>query len=96
MKENGLGVRPRRRFAATADSAHNGPIFANLTKGIELGGPNLLRVADITCIAIAIGFVHLAVILDAWSRRIVGSAIGRRIDARLTLAALRGASPFIE
>jgi putative transposase len=48
-------------------------------------------VADITYIAIAAGFVYLAAILDAWSRRVVGYAIGRRIDARLALAALRAA-----
>ena len=50
-----------------------------------------LWVADITYIAIATGFVYLAAILDAWSRRVVGYAIGRRIDARLALAALRAA-----
>lgn len=91
MKENGLSVRPRRRFVVTTDSSHNGPIFANLTKKITLSGPNRLWVADITYIAIASGFVYLAVILDAWSRRVVGYAIGQRIDARLTLAALRAA-----
>jgi putative transposase len=50
---------------------------------------NQLWVADITYIAIATGFVYLAAILDAWSRRVVGYAIGKRIDARLALAALR-------
>src|SRR5262249_18725347 len=48
-------------------------------------------VADITYIVIATGFVYLAAILDAWSRRVVGYAIGKRIDARLALAALRAA-----
>jgi putative transposase len=52
---------------------------------------NQLWVADITYIAIATGFVYLAAILDAWSRRVVGYAIGKRIDARLALAALRTA-----
>ncbi len=91
MKENGLSVRPRRRFVATTESAHDSPIFANLTQSIVPGGPNQLWVADITYIAIVSGFVYLAVILDAWSRRVVGYAIGRRIDARLTLTALRAA-----
>src|SRR6202047_5245495 len=50
---------------------------------------NQLWVADITYIAIATGFVDRAAILDAWSRRVVGYAIGKRIDARLALAALR-------
>ena len=52
---------------------------------------NQLWVADITYIAIATGFIYLAAILDAWSRRVVGYAIGKRIDARLALAALRAA-----
>src|SRR3954468_795358 len=54
-------------------------------------GPNQLWVADITYVAIATGFVYLAAILDAWSRRVVGYAISRSIDARLTIAALDAA-----
>ncbi len=91
MKDNGLTVRPRRRFVVTTDSDHDGPIFANLAKHVSPTGPNQLWVADITYIAIASGFVYLAAILDAWSRRVMGYAIGRRIDARLTLAALKAA-----
>jgi putative transposase len=91
MREHGLTVRPRRRFVATTDSDHDGPIFPNLAKDVLPTGPNELWVADITYIAIAAGFVYLAAILDAWSRRVVGYAIGRRIDARLALAALRAA-----
>ena len=91
MQENGLTVRPRRRFVVTTDSSHGGPVFPNRAKTVELSGPNQLWVADITYIAIATGFVYLAAILDAWSRRVVGYAIGRRIDARLTLAALKAA-----
>jgi putative transposase len=91
MKENGLSVRPRRRFVVTTDSDHDGPIFPNLARDMAPTGPNQLWVADITFIAIATGFVYLAAILDAWSRRVVGYAIGRRIDARLALAALKAA-----
>ena len=91
MQEHGLTVRPRRRYVATTDSDHDGPIFPNLAKDVAPTGPNELWVADITYIAIAAGFVYLAAILDAWSRRVVGYAIGRRIDARLALAALRAA-----
>jgi transposase InsO family protein len=54
-------------------------------------GPDQLWVADITYVAIASGFVYVAVILDAWSRRVVGYAISRSIDARLTIAALKAA-----
>lgn len=84
MKENGLSVRPRPRFVATTDSNHDGPIFNDLARDARLS-------ADITYIAIAYGFVYLAAALDAWSRRVVDYAIGRRIDARLALAALRAA-----
>lgn len=91
MRENGLTVGPRRRFVTTTDGDHGGPIFADLAKDANPAGPNQLWVADITYIAIASGFVYLAAILDAWSRRVVGYAIGRRIDARLTLAALKAA-----
>ena len=83
MKENDLSVRPRRRFVVTTDSDHDGPIFPNLREDVAPTGPNQLWVADITFIAIAVGFVYLAAILDAWSRRVVGYAIGRRVDARL-------------
>ena len=54
-------------------------------------GPNQLWVADLTYIALATGFVYLAAILDAWSRRVVGYASSRSVDARLTLAALKSA-----
>jgi putative transposase len=91
MKENGLTVRSRRRFVVTTDSNHDGPIFPNLAQSIVPTDVNQLWVADITYIAIATGFVYLAAILDAWSRRVVGYAIGKRIDARLALAALRTA-----
>jgi putative transposase len=91
MKECGLSAQPRRRFVATTDSDHDGPIFPNLARDVVPVGPNQLWVADITYIAIAAGFVYLAAILDAWSRRVVGYAIGQRIDARLALAALRAA-----
>ena len=84
-------MRPRRRYVVTTDSEHDEPIFPNLAKDVVPTGANQLWVADITYIAIAVGFVYLAAILDAWSRRVVGYAISRRIDARLALAALRAA-----
>jgi putative transposase len=58
------------------------------SKDLEVQSPDRLRVADITYVAIAAGFVHLAAVLDAWSLRVVGYALGRRIDARLVVAAL--------
>lgn len=91
MKENALNPSRRPRFVRTTDSDHDGPIFPFIAKGFEAHGPDQLWVADITYVAIATGFVYLAVVLDAWSRRVVGYALGRRIDARLTVAALERA-----
>ena len=91
MAEQGLTVRPRRRFVATTDSDHGGPIFPNLARDLVPTGPNQLWVSDITYIAIATGFVYLAAILDAWSRRVIGYAIARVVDVRLTVAALQAA-----
>ena len=91
MREHDLQPRRRRRFVATTDSDHDQPIFPNRTKDVIVDRPDRLWVADITYVAIAVGFVYVAVILDAWSRRVVGYAISRSIDARLTMAALKSA-----
>jgi putative transposase len=91
MRVHDLQPRRRRRFVATTDSDHDRPIFPDRAKGMVVDAPNQLWVADITYIAIAAGFVYLAAILDAWSRRVVGYAISRSVDARLTLAALKAA-----
>ena len=91
MREHDLQPRMRRRFVATTDSDHDEPIFPNRMKAMIVDGPNQLWVADITYVAILTVFVYVAVILDAWSRRVVGYAISRSIDARLTVAALKAA-----
>lgn len=91
MREHDLQPRTRRRFVATTDSDHDDPIFPNRVSGMIVDGRNQLWVADITYVAISVGFVYVAVILDAWSRRVVGYAISRSIDARLTVAALEAA-----
>jgi putative transposase len=91
MREHALNPKRRRRFIATTDSNHNYPISPNLANNMMLDGPNQLWVADITYVAIMTGFVYLAAILDAWSRRVIGYAISRSIDARLAAAALKAA-----
>jgi putative transposase len=91
MREHDLQPKRRKRFVATTDSDHDGPIFPDLARDRMVDGPNQLWVADITYIAIATGFVYMAAILDAWSRRVVGYAISRSIDARLAVAALKAA-----
>jgi putative transposase len=89
MREHGLQPRRRRRYVATTDSNHDQPIFPNRAKDMIVDRPNQLWISDITYVAITTGFVYVAVVLDAWSRRVVGYAIGRSIDVRLTLTALK-------
>jgi len=91
MRIGGVQVRPRRRFIRTTHSDHDNPIFPNLARYVVVTGPNQLWVGDITYIAVAGRFVYLAVILDAWSRRVIGYALGGQIATPLTLAALRAA-----
>jgi putative transposase len=88
-REHTLQPKVRRRFVATTDSKHDGPIFPDLAKDMVPSRRDQLWVADLTYVAIPGGFAYVAVILDAWSRRVVGYAIGRSIDTRLALAALR-------
>jgi putative transposase len=88
MREHDLQPRMRRRFTKPTDSDHDQPIFPNLAKTVALDGPDQLWVTDINYVTIVGGFVYVAVILDAWSRLVVGYAISRSIDARLALAAL--------
>ena len=89
MREHDLQPKRRRRYVATTDSDHDGPIYPDRAHDLIVDGPNQLWLADITYVAITAGFVYLAAILDAWSRRVVGYAIGRSIDARLAVAALK-------
>jgi putative transposase len=91
MRQRQLQVRPLRRFVRTTDSDHDNPGFPNLAADATPTAAKQLWVADLTYVAIAVGFVYVAVILDAWSRRVVGYALARRIDTRLTLAALHAA-----
>jgi putative transposase len=91
MREHDLQPKLRRRHVVTTDSNHDSPIFANLAAKMTPDGPDQLWVADITYVTIINGFVYVAVILDAWSRRVVGFSMGRSIDARLTIAALKAA-----
>jgi len=91
MRKHDLQPKRRRRYVTTTDSNHDGLIFPYRARHLVVDGPNQLWVADITYVAINVGFVYLAAILDAWSRRVVGYAISRSIDARLAAAALKTA-----
>lgn len=91
MREHDLQPKQRRRYVVTTDSEHGGPIFQDLAKDVVLERPNQLWVADLTYVAIPGGFVYLAAILDAFSRKVVGYAISRSMDARIAVAALKSA-----
>ncbi len=88
MREHGLQPKRRRRTVVTTDSRHDSPIFPNRAQDVAMTGPNQLWVADITYVPVVGRFIYLAVALDAWSRAVVGYAISRSIDSRLTVAAL--------
>ena len=89
-RDNLLAVR-RRKFVVTTDSAHSYRVFPNLAQYLELSDVNQLWVADLTYLRLENEFVYLAVVLDAWSRKVVGWALGRNLDHPLALAALEGA-----
>ena len=89
MRKYNLFRHIKRRFIKTTDSQHLYRVYPNLLKGLEITDMNQLWVADITYIRILTGFVFLAVMLDVFSRRVVGWALAKRIDHRLTLEALR-------
>jgi len=88
MRENGLHAMFKRAFVRTTDSNHNYRVYRNLLPQMGVNDINQVWVADITYIRIQSAFVYLAVILDVYSRRVVGWALSRKIDAKLTLGAL--------
>jgi putative transposase len=90
MREDNLLCLRRRKFVvATTNSNHNRPVYPNLAGGLALTGINQLWVSDITYIRLDSEFVYLAVILDAFSRRVIGWALDRTLEDDLTIAALR-------
>jgi putative transposase len=91
MKAHDLQPKQRRRYVVTTDSEHGGPIFPDLAKDVVLERVNQLWIADLTYVAIPGGFVYLAAILDAFSRKVVGYAISRSMEARIAVAALKSA-----
>ena len=86
--DNLLCVR-KRKFVVTTDSNHGRRIYPNLAPALVLTGINQLWIADLTYIRLAEEFVFLAAILDAFSRRVIGWALGRTLENELTLTALR-------
>jgi putative transposase len=91
MRMDNLLVLRKRRYVVTTDSRHTYAVYQNLIRDFRPTGPNQLWVADITYIRLREQFVYLAVILDAWSRRVVGWSLGETLEAELAVAALRNA-----
>jgi len=88
--DNLLAVQPRA-FVMTTDSKHQLEVYLNLARRMKLTGVNQLWVADITYIRLLTEFVYLAVILDAFSRKVVGWELDRTLATRLAKAALEKA-----
>ena len=89
LQEDNLLCLRRRKFVMTTDSNHDRPVYPNLAGELLLTGIDQLWVADITYIRLETEFVYLAVVLDAYSRRVIGWELGRTLEDDLTLAALR-------
>jgi putative transposase len=88
-EDNLLCLRKRKFVVVTTDSKHNRPIYSNLAATLELTGIHQLWVADITYIRLEIEFVYLAVVLDAFSRRVIGWSLDRSLEDDLAIVALR-------
>ena len=91
MREDNLLALRQRPFRVTTEARHHLPVYLNLAARMELTGINQVWVADITYLRLAEEFVYLAVVLDRFSRRVVGWALGRNLTTRLTADALQAA-----
>jgi len=89
MREHGISARPKRRFKVTTDSKHNMPVAKNrLERQFSAEAPDCKWVGDITYVWTREGWLYLAVILDLFSRRVIGWAMDHRIDRWLVISAL--------
>jgi len=89
MKKIGIQCRKKKRFVSTTDSKHGLRTYPNLARDLILNRTDQLWCADITYIRILTGFVYLAAIIDVFSRKIVGYALGRTLAKELSLEALK-------
>ena len=87
--DNLLCLRRRAFVPATTDSRHSWRVVPNLARGLQVTGLDQLWVADITYVRLLEEFAFLAVVLDAFSRRVIGWAVEAHLRAELALAALR-------
>jgi putative transposase len=91
MQEDNLLAIRTRKFIRTTDSQHPLEVFLNLAKRMELTASNQLWVADLTYIRLQQEFVYMAVVLDAFSRRVVGWALNRSLRSTVAVEALQQA-----
>ena len=91
MREDDLQCVRKRKFVVTTDSNHDRKVYPNLAGDMVLTGIDQLWVADVTYIRLGSEFVYLAVVIDAYSRRVIGWALERTVEDDLPLAALRQA-----
>ena len=91
MRASDLLVKCRRKWLSTTDSRHGFRVYPNLCREVTPTGLNQVWVADLTYVRLRWEFVYLAVILDAFSRRVVGWALSHTLESTLTVAALQAA-----
>lgn len=89
MGKYGLWAKVKRAFVVTTDSKHDFQLYPNLISGMCVTGVDQVWATDITYIRIKNGFVFLAVVIDLFSRRVIGWSISKKIDTNLSLNALR-------
>jgi putative transposase len=91
MREDNLLALRGRKYVATTQSDHEWEVYVNVAAKMKVSAINQLWVADITYIRLKHEFVYLAVIIDAFSRRVIGWALERTLHRRLSMAALQHA-----
>jgi len=90
MKEAGVRVRYRKKYKVTTDSNHNKPVFENvLNRQFDMGQPDKAYVSDITYVWTQEGWLYLAVVIDLYSRKVVGWSMSSRMKAGLVCDALK-------
>ena len=91
MREDNLLCLRKRKFVVTTDSQHGLGVYRNLARSMVLTGVDQLWVADITYLRLEEEFIYLAVVLDAYSRRVIGWELDRTLEDSLAISALRKA-----
>jgi transposase InsO family protein len=89
MRKDGIAAQGKRKFKATTNSKHSHPVHPNLlARNFTVFKPNQVWTGDITYIRTFAGWLYLAVVIDLYSRKVVGWAMGRRINGELVVRAL--------